>query len=93
MTEERRGEERETSFRMVALIARDRDGNEREIPIMLRDVTGNGIGGVYVGEESLPMEDDFFLRDTDERVWPVRIIWSKKVADYVTMLGLDLNAE
>ena len=92
MTEERRGEERQASFRMVGLIARDRAGNEREIPIMLRDISGNGIGGVYVGEDPLQMEDEFFLKEADDTVKPVRIIWTKKIADYVTMLGLELGA-
>jgi hypothetical protein len=89
MLEERRGEGRQTSFRMVVLIARDHAGNQREIPIMLRDVTGNGIGGVYVGEDPLQMEDEFFLKEADGTVKPVRIIWTKKIADYVTILGLE----
>jgi hypothetical protein len=93
MTEERRGKERHTSFRMVGLIARDRAGNQREIPIMLRDISGNGIGGVYVGEDPLQMEDEFFLKEADETVKPVRIMWTKKIADYVTMLGLELGAD
>jgi hypothetical protein len=92
MAEERRGEERQASFRMVALIARDRAGNEREIPIMLRDISGNGLGGVYVGEDPLQMEDEFFLKEADDTVSPVRIIWTKKIADYVTMLGLEPGA-
>jgi hypothetical protein len=91
MTEQRRREERQTSFRMVALIAEDRAGNQREIPIMLRDISGNGLGGVYVGEDPLQNEDEFFLKEADDSVKPIRIIWTKKIADYVTMLGLELT--
>jgi hypothetical protein len=91
MTDDRRGADRQASFRMVGLIARDRAGHEREIPIMLRDISGNGIGGVYVGEDPLQMEDEFFLREADDTVKPVRIIWTRKIADYVTLLGLDFG--
>ena len=88
MSDERRGEDRSPSFRSVELISTDHGGNETSFPVILRDSGGDGLGAVYIGQEPLDPEGDFLLRDSNGGDRGVRIVWAKRVAEYVQMLGL-----
>ncbi len=91
MADERRDEERVPTFRQVELVTKGALG-EASFPIILRDSGGAGIGGVYVGQGDFLPQGDAVLRDVegDDRV--VQVIWTKKVADYVFIVGLEVGA-
>jgi len=88
MSDERRGEDRSPSFRSVELIVTDDGGNETSFPVILRDRGKAGLGAVYIGQEPLDPDSDFMLRDSNGGDRGIRIVWAKRVADYVQMLGL-----
>jgi hypothetical protein len=47
---------------------------------------------MYVGEAVLSPTATFVLRDAEEdEDRRVRIVWTKRVADYVQMLGLEVS--
>jgi len=93
MNEERRKGARQPSFRPVELITKDHDGNEMAYPIAIRDSSERGFGGVYVGQNPLVMDHDFFIREADSTVTRIRIAWCRNVADYVSLLGLELTKD
>ena len=89
MNDERRGFERSPNFRNVELVTTEPGGTERAYPVILRDTSGRGYGGMYVGQETLSPTRDFVLREGSSNV-KVRIVWAKRVAAYVQMLGLEV---
>jgi hypothetical protein len=92
MSDERRDNDRSPNFRNVELVTVNSGGNEKAFPVTLRDTSGNGLGGMYVGQDTLSPAATFVLRDTEEEVdRRVRIVWTKRVADYVQMLGLEVS--
>jgi hypothetical protein len=88
MSDERRAEDRSPSFRSVELISTDHGGNESSFPVILRDSGGAGLGAVYIGQEPLDPEGEFALRDSNGGDRGIRIVWAKRIAEYVQMLGL-----
>jgi hypothetical protein len=91
MSDERRDDERSPDFRNVELVTINSGGNERTFPVTLRDTSESGLGGMYVGQDTLSPAGSFVLRDEDGEDRRVRIVWTKRVADYVQMLGLEVN--
>jgi len=60
--------------------------------VTLRDSSDTGLGGMYVGEDALSPTANFVLRESEEgEDRRVRIVWTKRVADYVQMLGLEVS--
>ena len=91
MSDERRDDERSPDFRNVELVTINSGGNERAYPVTLRDTSEGGLGGMYVGQETLSPTASFILRDDDGEDRRVRIVWTKRVADYVQMLGIEVS--
>jgi hypothetical protein len=92
MTDERRDDDRSPDFRSVELVTTNGAGNEKAYPVTLRDTSESGLGGMYVGDETLNPAATFVLRDVeDEEDRRVRIVWTKRVAEYVQMLGLEVS--
>jgi len=92
MSDERRDDERSPDFRKVELVTWNHFGNEKIYPVTLRDTSDKGLGGMYVGQEPLSPAGTFVLRDAEKQeTCRVRIVWSKKVADYVQMLGIEVS--
>lgn len=91
MTDERRDEERSPTFRHVELITTGPAG-QASFPIILRDTGSAGIGGVYVGQDAFTPLGDATLRDAGGGDRTVRVIWTKKLADYVHIVGLEVAA-
>lgn len=90
MNEERRSRERYPSFRMVELTVKGEGGDGKSFPIMIRDAADDGLGGVYIGQDPLDAHDEFRLKEADGTELDVRIAWTKKVAESVVMLGLEV---
>ena len=89
MVDERRENARDPNFLNVELVTTDSAGREKAYPIILRDRSGNGLGAMYIGKEVIKPQGGFVLRgDGDER--DVRIVWTKQVADFVLMLGMEI---
>jgi hypothetical protein len=91
MSDERRDDGRNPDFRNVELVTTNSGGNEKAYSVTLRDTSGTGLGGMYVGQETLSPMATFVLRDTEGADRRVRIVWTKRVADYVQMLGLEVS--
>jgi hypothetical protein len=90
MSDERRDSDRSPDFRSVELVTTNGAGNEKAYPVTLRDTSGSGLGGMYVGDDVLSPTATFVLRESEEdKDRRVRIVWTKRVADYVQMLGLE----
>jgi hypothetical protein len=91
MSDERRDGDRSPDFRNVELVTTNGGGNERKYPVTLRDTSESGLGGMYVGQDTLSATASFVLRDADGEDRRVRIVWTKRVAEYVQMLGLEVS--
>jgi hypothetical protein len=92
MSDERRDDDRSPAFRSVELVTTNGAGNEKAYPVTLRNTSESGLGGMYVGDEVLSPTATFVLRDTeDDEDRRVRVVWTKRVADYVQMLGLEVS--
>jgi hypothetical protein len=92
MSDERRDDDRSPDFRSVELVTTNGLGNEKAYPVTLRDTSGSGLGGMYVGEDVLSPTATFVLREAEEdEDRRVRIVWTKRVADYVQMMGLEVS--
>lgn len=89
MSDERRDDDRSPDFRNVELVTINGNGNEKSYPVTLRDTSGRGLGGMYVGQDPLSPAATFVLRDAETDDRRVRIVWTKRVAEYVQMLGLE----
>jgi hypothetical protein len=92
-SDERRDLGRVPSFSYVKLVATDAGGNERILPMILRDRSGTGVGAMYIGKEVLNPAGDYILRDAEGGEKKVRLVWTRRVADYVQMLGLAMADE
>jgi len=90
MNSDRREDTRDPGFSQAELIATDGVEGERELPVLLRDVSSTGIGAVYIGQEPPPAAGEFHLRTGAENARTVRLLWTKEVADYVFLLGLEV---
>ncbi len=89
MVDERRSTARDPNFVNVELVTTDAAGREKAFPIILRDRSGSGLGAMYIGREVLSPHGSFMLRgDGEER--DVRIVWTKQIADFVLMLGMEV---
>jgi hypothetical protein len=91
VSDERRDDGRSPDFRNVELVTTNSGGNEKTYPVTLRDTSDKGLGGMYVGQETLSPTATFVLRDAESGDRRVRIVWTKRVADYVQMLGLEVS--
>ncbi len=89
MNNERRDQDRRPDFQTLKLVTSGDSGQEKSYPITLRDTSGTGIGAMYVGKEVLNPKDDFLLKGGADGDRKVHIIWTKQVADFVLMLGME----
>ena len=90
MSVERRNVQRDSNFVNVELVTTDAAGREKIYPIVLRDRSGSGLGAMYIGKEVLSPTKDFLLRAGDDDDLRVRIVWTKQVADFVLMMGMEV---
>ena len=90
MNDKQRDQVRDPTFRNVELVTTDASGREKTYPLTLRDTSGAGFGAMYIGKEVLNPKSDYLLRDADTGDREVRIMWTKQVADFVLMLGMEL---
>lgn len=89
MNDDRRRDERWPNIRYVKLVERRPGETERVYPLILRDVSTTGLGGLFIGEQQLDPEGDYRLRDAGGAERPVRIVWTKQVAELVHILGMQ----
>ena len=89
MNEERRDQDRNPNFRNLKLVTSDGSGIEKSYAVTLRDTSGEGLGAMYVGKEVLNPKDDFLLKGGEGGDRKVRIVWTKQLADFVLMLGME----
>jgi hypothetical protein len=89
MNDERRGDERFANIRYVKLVTTDRQGREKLYPLILRDASSTGLGGLFIGSEGLPADGEYRLRDAGGAERLVRVVWTRKVADLVYILGMS----
>jgi hypothetical protein len=90
MTDERRRDERTDSYEIVRVTAKDQHGDELVFPIMVRDRSPKGFGGVYVGANPLNHSIDYSLEDSEGQVHTLRIAWISPVASNVFTLGFSM---
>ena len=90
MADERRRDERDVSFEIIRATAKGRQGEELIFPIMVRDRSRGGIGGVYVGPNPLNPSIDYMVEDSDGQVQTMRIAWITPVASHVFALGFRM---
>ena len=90
MSSERRDTARDPKFQSLELVTSDSSGREKTYPITLRDTSGAGLGAMYVGKEVLNPKNDYRLRDSGGGERKIRIVWTKQVADFVLMLGMEV---
>ena len=91
MNEERRDQDRNPDFSTLKLVTFDDSGVEKSYPVTLRNRSGTGLGALYVGKEALNPKDDFLLKGGTGGDRKVRIMWTKQVADFVLMLGMEFT--
>jgi hypothetical protein len=89
-SDERRDLGRIPSFSYVKLVTTDGGGKEKILPMILRDRSGTGVGAMYIGKEVLNPAAEYILRDAEGGEKKVRLVWTRRVADYVQMLGLAI---
>jgi len=89
MKDERRDQDRRPDFQAMRLVTSDDSGQEKSYPVTLRDTSGTGLGAMYVGKEVLNPKDDFVLKGQAGGDRKIRIMWTKQVADFVLMLGME----
>jgi hypothetical protein len=92
MGTERRRSKRKPTYTPVTLISTDAAGTTRRIPIMLQNESSRGFGAVYIGNEPPDVEHEFVLEDADGDIHSVEIRWMRIVAEFVSLLGLELDA-
>ena len=90
MADERRQDERALSFEIIRATAKGQHGEELIFPIMVRDRSRGGIGGVYVGPNPLNPSIDYLIEDTNGLVQVMRIAWITPVASQVYTLGFRM---
>jgi len=89
-SDEQRDNGRVPSFSYVKLVTTDSGGKEKALPMILRDRSGTGVGAMYIGKEVLNPAGEYILRDAEGHEEWVRLVWTRRVADYVQMLGLAI---
>ena len=89
MNDDRRNGEREPTFRQVELVTTG-PGGQASFPIILRDAGEAGLGGVYVGQDAFTPKGSAELRDEDGGDRAVRVIWTRKLAEYVHIVGFEV---
>jgi len=89
MNDERRDQDRKPDFQSLRLVTSDDSGQQKSYPVTLRDTSGTGLGAMYVGKEVLNPKDDFLLKGGAGGDQKIRIMWTKQVADFVLMIGME----
>ena len=89
MGDERREGARDPHFVSVELVTTDSEGRVKAYPIILRDRSWAGFGAMYVGKEVLSPSEHYVLRGAGDECG-VRIVWTKQIADFVLMLGMEV---
>ncbi len=89
MNDTQRNQVRDPNFHIVELVTTDASGREKAYPLTLRDTSGAGLGAMYIGKEVLNPKSDYVIRGWDTGDRKVRIMWTKQVADFVLMLGME----
>lgn len=89
-SDERRDLGRLPSFSYVKLVTTDAGGKEKTLPMILRDRSDTGVGAMYIGKEVLNPAGTYILRDSEGEEKKVRLVWTRRVADFVQMLGLAI---
>jgi len=92
MGTERRRSKRRPTYTPVTLIATDAAGATRRIPIMLQNESSRGYGAVYIGNEPPDVDAEHVLEDDEGQIHTVNIRWMRIVAEFVSLLGLELDA-
>ncbi len=90
MLDDRRLDERAPSFEIIRVTAKTPDGAEWTFPVMLRDRSPQGLGGVYVGPNPPGPDLDCYLEEADGELRRVRVAWINALANHVFVLGLRL---
>jgi len=90
MNQGQRDQARDPSFNNVELVTTDVSGREKTYSLTLRDTSGRGLGAMYIGKEALNPKSDYRLRDSGGGEQKVHIVWTKQVADFVLMLGMEI---
>jgi hypothetical protein len=90
MNDTQRNQVRDPSFHNAELVTTDASGQEKSYPLTLRDTSGTGLGAMYIGKEVLNPKSDYLIRGGGAGDRKVRIMWTKQVADFVLMLGMEL---
>ena len=93
MGTERRRSKRKPTYIPVHLVGTDAAGATRRIPIMLQNESAGGYGAVYIGNEPPDVDNEHVLEDDEGRIHTVRIRWMRIVAEFVSLLGLELDAD
>ena len=91
MGDERRSNSRSPEIRYVKLVVTKDSGEERVYPLILRDVSNDGVGAMFIGSEAVDPERDYILRVSDCKERGVRIVWTKQVAELVHILGMKFT--
>ena len=91
MSDDRRTFERQPVFKMLEITTVDRDGNESTLPLVLRDKSRSGYGGVYIGEAPIYMENEYFIDSEDDLAREIQLVWKHKVASSVHVLGFQVK--
>lgn len=90
MLDERRRDERAESFEIIRVTAKNQQGDELVFPIMLRDKSQSGFGGVYVGANPLDKNIDYLLEGAEGQGQLMRLAWITPVASHVFILGFRM---
>lgn len=93
MDEDRRREERKPSFEIVEVTLCDRAGSERTFPLMVRDRSEGGLGGVYVSSLALDRQARYRVEEADGSATEMVLKWIQPVAGNVFVLGFQRTEE
>ncbi len=87
--------ERDGSYpdmRQGELVAREGDGTESRVPVLLRDGGLSGIGAVYVGQQAPPTTGELSLVPDEGTCKEVRLVRARRSAEYVYLLGFTTDS-
>lgn len=93
MGEERRREERRDSFEIVEVGFSDPEGGESSFPLLVRDRSEEGLGGVCVGAAVPPPGTLCRVEDESRGFVAMRLKWVQPLANHVFALGFEREAE
>ena len=91
MDDDRRGKTRTPDIRYVKLVVTKDSGEERVYPLILRDVSNEGVGAMFIGSDAVDPSREYVLRVSDGKERRVRIVWTKQVAELVHILGMKFT--